>query len=273
MLAELAPAKINVALHVRRRRPDGYHDIETLFAFARAGDTLQAEPAADLSLEIDGPEAGDLPASDDNLILRAARALASATGRPAGARLRLTKRLPVASGIGGGSADCAAALRLLSRLWEVPVPPDLAASLGADVPACLLGRTAWADGRGYPLHPIIPDPLAGVPVLLVNPRVPVSTAAVFRAWDGTDRGGLPHGGGLHAALAGRNDLEAPARAIAPVIAELLAELRALRGVTLARMSGSGATCFALFDTTATRDVGAAAVGDRPGRWCLATELG
>ncbi|HEY0270620.1 MAG TPA: 4-(cytidine 5'-diphospho)-2-C-methyl-D-erythritol kinase, partial [Sphingomonas sp.] len=149
---ETAYAKINLALHVRRRRADGYHDIETLFAFCADGDRLSAAPAGDLRLEIEGPFAAGLSAGADNLVLRAAEALREAAGVTAGARLVLDKRLPVASGIGGGSADAAAALRLLARLWRVDLPDAdmhaIAAALGADVPACLVSRACRGDGRG-----------------------------------------------------------------------------------------------------------------------------
>lgn len=269
-LAETAYAKINLALHVRERMPDGYHRIETLFAFCRDGDVLEAAPAEALSLQIDGPFAGSLPADETNLVLRAARALARATGTEAGAAIRLDKRLPVASGIGGGSADAAAALRLLPRLWGVDVPVDvlhdLAADLGADVPACLASRAARGDGRGDRLRPA--RAAAGAPVLLVNPLLPLSTAAVFAAWDGVDRGPLPED-----PREGRNDLQPPATALCPAVTDVLDVLAARPGATLVRMSGSGATCFALFADAAARDVAAAHVAAaRPGWWRLATTL-
>lgn len=271
---ETAHAKLNLALHVRRRREDGYHDIETLFAFCADGDDLTAAPADDLSLTIDGPFADGLSAGPDNLVLRAAAALRAAMGVRGGAAIRLTKRLPVASGIGGGSADAAAALRLLARLWGVA--PDeaallgLAAGLGADVPACLLSRTCRGEARGDALVPVAAPELAGMPVLLVNPRVATPTGPVFAAWDRIDRGALAHGAPLAVAHAGRNDLQPPATAIMPVIGAVAAWLAAQPGATLARMSGSGATCFALFADARARDAAAAAVPH--GWWALPTAL-
>jgi 4-diphosphocytidyl-2-C-methyl-D-erythritol kinase len=276
-LAETAYAKINLALHVRRRRADGYHDLETLFAFCADGDALAAEPAEDLSLAIQGPFGEGLSAGPDNLILRAAHALRDAAGVRTGAALLLDKRLPIASGIGGGSADAAAALRLLARLWAVDLPGstlhDIAASLGADVPACLVSRICRGEGKGDALDLVDDAGLAGMPVLLVNPRVPVPTGPVFKRWDGIDRGALAGGDPLAAALAGRNDLERPACAMEPIIADGIAALAASPGVILARMSGSGATCFALFPTTQDRDEAQSVIADRfPAWWLLATCL-
>lgn len=273
--AEIAYAKINLALHVRRRRADGYHDLETIFAFAEAGDGLEAEPGDGLTLTITGPFAATLTATDDNLVLRAAGALRAAFGIEAGAALHLDKRLPVAAGIGGGSADAAAALRLLARLWGInPADPRIAAiaaSLGADVPACLASSTMRGEGVGAELVPVADAELTGLPLLLVNPGVPLATGPVFAGWDGVDRGPLASGDPLAAALAGRNDLEAPARACVPVIGVVIAALAASPGVLLARMSGSGATCFALFADEDARDATAAALV-RPGWWSLATRL-
>ena len=271
---EIAPAKVNLALHVRERMPDGYHRIETLFAFAEAGDRLDAEPAASLSLSIDGPFAAGLSSGGDNLVLKAAGALRAAAGVQQGAALRLHKNLPVASGIGGGSADAAAALRLLARLWGTKLPLEpIARSLGADVPACLLSRPAWGAGRGDELTPVAGAALAGRPLLLINPGIPVPTGPVFKTWDGLDRGPLDRGEPLEAALDGRNDLQAPAISLVPAIGDLIAWLQARPGVVLARMSGSGATCFALFQHAADRDQAAeASVRDWPSAWLLATRL-
>jgi 4-diphosphocytidyl-2-C-methyl-D-erythritol kinase len=275
--SETAHVKLNLALHVRRRRADGYHDIETLFAFCADGDTIAAGPADALTLTIDGPFADGLSTGADNLVLRAADALRRAAGTTAGAAIRLTKRLPVASGIGGGSADAAAALRLLGRLWGVAVPGAelhaIAAALGADVPACLASRACRGDARGDALTPVDEATLAGMPALLVNPRVAVPTGPVFAGWDGADRGPLAAGDPLAAALAGRNDLEPPARAIAPAVADAVTLLAAGDGVRLARMSGSGATCFALYASAEARDAAAARImAARPGWWRLATRL-
>lgn len=273
-LTERASAKINLALHVRERMADGYHRLETIFAFARDGDLVSAAGAQELSLRIEGPFAAGLSAGADNLVLRAAEALREAAGVNGGSALTLIKNLPVASGIGGGSADAAAALRLLARLWQTDVPlGPIAASLGADVPACLAGRTMRGEGRGDILSPVCADTLPGMPVLLVNPGVPVPTGPVFAAWDGVDRGPLEGDDPLQAALAGRNDLEAPAISVCPVIGALLDWLSTRQGVTLARMSGSGATCFALFEQE--HDLASAerqARTDWPGAWCLATAL-
>jgi 4-diphosphocytidyl-2-C-methyl-D-erythritol kinase len=276
-LTETAYAKINLALHVRRRREDGYHDIETLFAFCADGDELSAAPADRLSLAIDGPFGAGLSAGEDNLILRAARALGALAGMNRGAVIRLDKRLPVASGIGGGSADAAAVLRLLARLWTIDVAPAalhaIATHLGADVPACLESRICRGEGRGDTLDAIDDARLAGRPVLLINPRVAVPTGPVFQRWDGIDRGALGPGDPLATALTGRNDLEPPARALQPVIADAVAMLTARPGVTLARMSGSGATCFALFERAVDRDAADDAIAEtQPSWWRLATSL-
>lgn len=238
-LTETAYAKVNLALHVRRRRDDGYHELETVFAFCEHGDVVTAELADTLSLTIDGPFAEGLSATD-NLIVRAAEAMGAT------ARVHLTKNLPVASGIGGGSADAAAALRVLSRLTGQPLPSlDVQRRLGADVPACVLSEAMRGEGVGEALSAVAS--VTGTPVLLVNPRIPLSTGAVFKAWNGIDQGLL---GDWHD---GRNDLEAPACALVPEIAALLAFLASRHDVTLARMSGSGATCFALFANKAARE--------------------
>ncbi len=257
---ETAFAKINLALHVRRRRADGYHDLETVFAFCEDGDRIALSTGPELTIE--GPFAAGLDAGPANLVRRAADALRAAFGIGEACPLRLEKNLPVASGIGGGSADAAAALRLLCRRWGIdladPRIAAIAAALGADVPACLMSRSAFGTGRGDVLRPL-GDGWSGMPVLLVNPRAALSTGAVFAAWDGDDRGALDPA----RPLAGRNDLEAPARRLLPGIGEVLGFLGERRGVSLARMSGSGATCFALFD-----DAGAcaAALTEVPAPW-------
>lgn len=252
-----AYAKLNLALHVRAREPDGYHRIETLFAFCAHGDVLTAAPGKALSLTVIGPFAAALGGEGDNLVLRAARALG--VNKIA---LTLEKNVPVASGIGGGSADAAAALRLLGGAREDL--QEIAASLGADVPACLASRTARGEGRGERLSFIDDIGLAGTPVLLVNPRIALPTAAVFAAWDGVDRGPLREW------RDGRNDLEAPARRLVPEISTML---DALTGATFARMSGSGATCFGLFESEALRDeIQARISSDYPSWWTLASRL-
>lgn len=268
-LTEPAPAKLNLALHVRRRRADGYHELETLFAFTDFGDLLNARDAEGLSLQVLGPMGAAL-AGDGNLVLRAARALAAHAGITPRAALKLDKRIPVAAGLGGGSADAAAALRLLDRLWRLETPPgallDIAAALGADVAACLESRTVRGEGKGERLSPVEAVCLVGTPVLLVNPGVAVPTGPVFAAWDGSDRGALANVAERTALAAARNDLAAPAQALAPAITEVLALLAAQPGAWLARMSGSGATCFALFDSAAARDRAALAVASTQSSW-------
>lgn len=274
-IVETAPAKINLALHVRRRRDDGYHELQTLFAFCRDGDVVTVERADSNSLTLTGPFAAILAgeAQDDNLVMRAARGFCARFGVSDAHAITLDKHLPVASGIGGGSADAAATLRALARLHGVatddPVLFSLAAALGADVPACLLGQTARGEGKGDALQPL--ESLGDRPVLLVNPGVGVSTAAVFARWDGVDRGALGEGEVMDVAAAGRNDLEPPARAIAPQIDAVLALLTRAPGVELARMSGSGATCFAIFDETEARDAAATTARER-GWWALTSFL-
>lgn len=273
MIEEAAPAKLNLALHVRARRPDGYHELETLFAFVTDGDTIRLDPAGPPGLTITGPFAGGLSGEDDNLVTQAERLFVERVKPVPPAAIELVKRLPVASGIGGGSADAAATLRALARAHGVTFDdPRLfacAEALGSDVPACLLGRAALGRGRGELLDPL--PALPPLPVLLVNPMVPVSTAAVFARWDGVDRGGIAGGDAIAAAIAGRNDLEPPARAIAPIIDRVLDRLAAQPGVVLARMSGSGATCFAVFDTIEARRRAAGALSDEAW-WCLETAL-
>jgi len=272
---EFAPAKINLALHVRRREVDGYHALETIFAFADIGDTVAWHGDADgFALAVDGPFAAALAGDGENLVLRAASALAGAAGVARGASLRLTKRLPVASGLGGGSADAAAALRVLNRVWGLDWPlarlAELGAGLGADVPACVHSVPMRGEGRGDAL---VPTEFAGAPAVLVNPGVAVSTRAVFAAWDGVDHGALARGDAVAAARAGRNDLEAPALGLAPVIGEVLALLAAQSGARLARMSGSGATCFALFDAaSAARDAALRIEAFAPAWWVASTRL-
>lgn len=257
IITEPAPAKLNLALHVRGLMPDGRHALETLFAFCTDGDVVTGETADDITLEVTGPFAQAL--SGDNLVLTAAHALREAAGIEQGAALRLTKNLPVASGIGGGSADAAAALRLLTRLWSIDpaYATAVAPALGADVPACLLSLTARGVGAGDRLE-LVDDPtISGTPVLLVNPLQPLSTGAVFSTWDGVDHGPLGDW------RTGRNDLEAPARTLVPAIGDMLDWLTARSGATFTRMSGSGATCFALFADEAARD---AAVEACPDQW-------
>ena len=262
---EIAPAKLNLALHVRGKLPDGRHAIETIFAFCTDGDRLIGESANEITLTVSGPFAVELGNPEENLVMRAARALADVSGR-GGAALTLEKKLPVASGIGGGSADAASALRLLTSLWQVDpkYAEKVAPTLGSDVPACLLSLPMRGEGAGDRLTPVDLSDLSGTPVLLLNPRVLLSTAEVFARWDGEDRGPLTDW------REGRNDLEAPAIALVPQVETVLAWLGTRPGVTFARMSGSGATCFAMFQSEAARDEAAQQVPRA--WWHLATFL-
>jgi len=245
-----APAKVNLFLHLRGRRADGYHLLESLAVFPAVGDRLTAAPGPGLSLEITGPFGAGLAAEPDNLVLRAARALAAVHGMEPEAALTLEKHLPVASGIGGGSSDAAAALRLLAQLWGVAVPEGLALTLGADVPVCLgAPRPQLMAGIGERLSPA--PALPQFWMVLANPGVAVRTGAVFAAVERRDtppgppppEGGFADFPALRNWLAAcRNDLQAAAVSVCPAIAEALA---ALGDAPLARMSGSGATCFAI----------------------------
>jgi 4-diphosphocytidyl-2-C-methyl-D-erythritol kinase len=302
-VSEFAPAKVNLYLHVTGRRADGYHLLDSLAVFPAVGDRLRATPAEALSLTIEGPFGAALADEPDNLVLRAARAL----GGTAGARIVLEKHLPVASGIGGGSADAAAALRLLCRLWGLPLaaPPvapagaasasiasvpvglatpelgpaalapsglaPIALALGADVPVCLASRAARMGGVGETLTPAPGLPPAGM--VLVNPGVALSTAEVFRARTAefSAPAALPASWPDAAAMANdllklRNDLQPPAIALCPVIGVVLSALAAVPGCLLARMSGSGGTCFGLFRDAPTAEAAARALA-RPGWWC------
>lgn len=265
VLTERAYAKLNLALHVRGKLPDGRHDIETIFAFCDDGDELTAKPGSDsrFELHVSGESAMDL--GPENLISDAWTDLKRASGVNEGVSFTLDKKLPVASGLGGGSADAAAALRLLTQLWKLDanLAEEVAPGLGADVPACLLSSSCRGEGAGDELEAIDLG-LTGVPVLLVNPRVFLTTGSVFAAWDGVDRGALDDW------REGRNDLEVPAIKRVPRIADVLDWLRGRPGANFVRMSGSGATCFALFDDLASRDAAAAAC---PADWWhLATRL-
>lgn len=274
-IEETAAAKLNLALHVTGQRADGYHFLDSLVVFADVGDLVTVERADALTLAVAGPEGSGLTAGEDNLVLRAARTFPP--GR--GAAITLEKILPLASGIGGGSADAAATLRALSRLWDRPLPPaDEVLALGADVPVCLAGRPARMGGIGEALAPV--PALPAMSVVLVNPRVEVATPAVFRALArkcNPPLEPLPPGFASAAALAGwlarqRNDLEAPAIAVAPVIAEVLAAIAATTPL-LTRMSGSGATCFGLFASRGDAVAAARTVSRRrPGWWVRAAPV-
>lgn len=251
-----APAKVNLFLHVGDKRADGYHDLESLAVFAALEDGIWLEPANHFSLAVTGPFAAGLARGDDNLTIRAAKALAEWAQVGSGARITLRKTIPLASGLGGGSADAAAVLRGLVRLWKFDANNEelrgVAASIGSDIPVCIDSATAWMEGRGerVTLLPVLP----AIRLLLVNPLVAVSTAQAFATLGSRHSLGLacPRAPFQDAAALVRflkstaNDLEQPARAIAPVIGEVIDEIARLPGVLLARMSGSGATCFGLF---------------------------
>jgi 4-diphosphocytidyl-2-C-methyl-D-erythritol kinase len=276
-----APAKINLFLHVGDKRADGFHALQSLVAFTEAGDDLDFVLDKELSLRIDGPFGAELSSGDDNLVVRAARVLEPALGVAKGAHVTLTKNLPVASGIGGGSSDCAATLRGLNVLWDLGCDSvalqEIGASLGSDVPVCITCRPQWMEGRGEILTelPALPD----LAIVLVNPGVGVPTGKVFAALKERRGVGLP----LPPNFAGpadlvaylkdtANDLETPARAIAPVVGEVL-DFIAREGALLSRMSGSGATCFGLFENGTTAAGAAAAIrAARPGWWAVATRL-
>lgn len=277
--AASAPAKVNLYLRVVGRRPDGYHLLDSLAVFVDLADGLSAEPAADLVLEVDGPFAGAAGPVEGNLVLRAARLLLSEAGIAAGARLRLTKRIPVEAGLGGGSADAGAALRLLDGLWDLKWPRARleaeAVRLGADVPVCLSGRPALMAGIGERLTPAPVLPACGI--LLVNPGVATATPAVFRAHaalGSPSRPDLPPLAGpvrdaahLAAELARRgNDLLPAALSLAPAIGDALAELEGLPDALHVSMSGSGATCFALFPNVEAARRGAGLVAERRPAW-------
>lgn len=276
-------AKINLTLHVTGRRDDGYHEIDSLIVFAGIGDGLEITPGPRITLEIAGPFAPALRTADgDNLVIAAARALAARYGIEAGARLRLDKQLPVAAGLGGGSADAAAALHGLVDLWGLDVPAAelhaVAASLGADVPVCLAGRPSFVAGIGERV--VAAPALPPAWLVLANPGVPLTTAAVFAALQGDFsapmrwREPIVDLRAWTARLtACRNDLEAPALALVPEVREVLATLRDTAGCMLARMSGSGATCFGLYAVEAAATAAARRIAaTRPGWWVRAAPL-
>lgn len=286
MIEEIAPAKINLYLHVGGVRRDGLHDLKSLFVFADGGDSVAAEPARDVSLAITGPFSAPLlrEPAEKNLVMRAARALRAAAGVDAGARITLDKRLPIASGVGGGSADAAATLRVLMKLWRVeisgPALHKLAFALGADVPACLSRAPTLVSGAGERVARA--PKLAPLAVCLVNTRVPMPTGPVFRAFDAANPApsppadpafdGLSTIGGVRALLGRtRNDLEPYAVAREPSVAQAVAALSRAPGALPARMSGSGATVFALFSAQQSARRAAAAMRGR-GWWSIDAAL-
>lgn len=267
-LKQTAYAKINLALHVRERREDGYHVLETLFAFVDAGDTLTAKIADQDSLQAVGEFAGGIDNPMDNLVARALAVLP----RPQGLAISLEKNLPVAAGLGGGSADAGAVFRMVEELYGLPDDwQTRAAKLGADVPSCVRSEMSIGLGTGTELTEV-DDDLKGTPVLLVNPRVPLATGPVFKAWDQIDKGPLPAGSARTIALKGRNDLTAPALSLCPVIGDVLCALEA-SGAWLTRMSGSGATCFALYESEAAREAAETQISaEFPEWWRLGGKL-
>jgi 4-diphosphocytidyl-2-C-methyl-D-erythritol kinase len=279
LVRRAAPAKLNLYLHVLGRRADGYHLLDSLVAFADVGDVVTAQPALALSLEIIGPFAGALQDDpSENLVWRAARALAERAGIEPKAALTLEKNLPVASGIGGGSSDAAAALKALGELWRLDLGErpfqGLAPSLGADVPVCLFGELAWVGGIGEAVAPA--PALPSCSVVLVNPGLGLATPAVFKARTGafSEAARFDAAPADATALARlletrRNDLTAPALELAPGIAQVLRALEAEPGALLARMSGSGATCFALFADEAAAQAAAQRLGAMHTGWWVA----
>lgn len=290
-LRDVARAKVNLTLRVVGRRVDGYHELESVVAFADCADTLTFEPGAELELVTIGPGAQDCGDSADNLVLKATRLLAERVPDLKSGSFTLDKHLPVAAGIGGGSADAAAALRLLAGLNGLAFDDErlieAARRTGADVPVCLPSAACVMTGVGENLTPLA---LPRLPAVLVNPRVPVATKDVFAAL-GLRAGQLTVGPAdvlsapawpavgaspddwIKALAAGRNDLEPPALKVEPIVGEVLAALRAAAGVKLARMSGSGATCFALFGSDADADAAAKVISAaHPGWWVHAGSL-
>ncbi len=288
MLSCYAPAKINLTLHVGSPFPNGRHPLDslTVFAGAEAADQVSVRQDQDLRLEVTGPFAAACGSAEDNLVLKAARALQTHLDIRTGAHIYLTKNLPVASGIGGGSADAAASLRLLNQLWNGPTEEahlyDLAAQLGADIPICLYKAPALMRGEG---EIIIPADLPRLlPALLVNSGATCPTGKVFSAFDHMQKAftfeeqDLPDFAAPKDMItwlcAGRNDLQTPAISLWPEIDKVLDVLNALPGQCLTRMSGSGATCFALFETVEQAEqAGAYVRAMRPDWWCVATQLG
>jgi 4-diphosphocytidyl-2-C-methyl-D-erythritol kinase len=278
-VALVAPAKINLSLHVCGKRPDGYHLLDSLVCFAAVGDMLTARRATALHLDVTGPFATGLAAETDNLVLRAAKYLASRHGRPPAAHFTLEKNLPVASGIGGGSSDAATGLLLYNQLWDLPdidLPmDDITRVLGADVPVCLTRVPMRMAGIGDHLQP--PPELPPAWLVLVNPGLPLATKTVFGALNGRHSGPAPalppHFADVRALAdylaACTNDLMTPAAESLPEIGQILAALSAVDGCLIARLSGSGPTCFGLFASATAADAAANAISVAHGKWWVA----
>jgi 4-diphosphocytidyl-2-C-methyl-D-erythritol kinase len=279
-LVERAPAKLNLDLLLTGRRANGYHELDSVVVFAEVGDVLTLRPHAELLVECAGPFGADLPAGDGNIVRRAALRLAEAVGAAPGVAITLDKRLPVASGIGGGSADAAAALRGLARLWgiapDAPVLAETALALGSDVLACLHSRTARMRGIGERIE-FLPA-MVPLDLVLLNPGLPLGTPEVFALVRpelfASRPGPVPERLDAHWLAGTRNNLESPARRLVPEIAAVLSALAATPGCRLARMSGSGPTCFGLFAGPATAQAAAATLAAaHPGWWSVATRAG
>jgi 4-diphosphocytidyl-2-C-methyl-D-erythritol kinase len=278
----LARAKVNLYLHVTGKRADGYHLLDSLIVFAETGDEIAVRAGDDLSLTIDGPFGAGLDAGPSNLVLRAAEGLRTLTGVKKGAAIRLTKNLPIASGIGGGSADAATTLLALIDLWQVK--PDrtalyaLAEKLGADVPVCLDGHPSFVGGIGEDIQPA--GDLPTTHILLVNPLVETPTPAVFKARSGdfspAARWAQPPKSSRELAgfLATRkNDLTAPAIVVAPIVADVLSAIAETKDCLLSRLSGSGATCFGIFETAATAEAARQHIKSHyPNWWAVAAKI-
>lgn len=276
-LSARAPAKVNLFLHITGRRADGYHLLESLVAFTEVADILEAEPAPELRLAVEGTFAGDAGGGADNLVLKAARLLRQHTGTQVGATLRLTKNIPVGGGLGGGSADAAATLTLLNQLWNLSLTQAellaLAPQLGADVAMCLNGQSAIARGIGDVLEPVALKPLSAV---LVHPRVPLLTKEVYGALAKQQvfptRADARNADTLRWLRATENDLQAPALAVQPMVVQVLAALRETHP-QLARMTGSGACCFGLYaDSDAAHEAAAQIARAHPQWWCEPTVI-
>lgn len=278
----MAPAKVNLYLHVVGRRDDGYHLLDSLIAFAALGDLVTVLPAGEIRFGVEGQFADAVPTGSDNLVLRAARALAQHAGITDGAAIILEKQMPTAAGLGGGSADAAATLRALVRLWDVEIGEqdlaELGLALGADIPVCLAGHPAFIGGIGEAITPA--PKLPPTWLVLVNPGVAVPTPAVFRAREGKFSAparfdGAPADAAAFAALLAQrhNGLTEAAMKQAPVIGDVLAALTEIPNCLLARMSGSGATCFGLFaDETAAQAAARRVALDNPSWWVVSAAL-
>lgn len=265
-LRVFAPAKVNLCLHITGQRADGYHELNSLVAFADVGDWLEVSPNRSLKLTLDGPESEGLTGGDDNLVVQVARLFGTK------AKINLTKNLPVASGIGGGSADAAAAFRAMKFLAGDDASVPEVSELGADIPMCIGSKTAIVSGIG---HDITPADLPDLPVVLVNPRVGVSTPQVFRLLatkNNPPLGGIPNFEGIPQLVswlgAQRNDLEVPAAQVCPEISQVLRSIRETDQCLLARMSGSGATCFGIFPTLDLAERAARILSEKNPEWWI-----